>query len=571
MDGPVAMDSPGRVFRVSLLSILAGMLLVLLNSLGTISMPGMIPVSVALITAPLVLICLSKRTRDVGRYKMIFLVILPSTLLYNIYFIKTGSPVGFADPHLHIFNYEHIFSSDGRLVFANSENVSFNYVGLYLLCKTFSSASGLGIVPLASIVPPILSILIIFLIVLVIERIHSLDVAILAVIIFEFDNQVLVFGQELRTQTLGVLLIFGLLLFQSTRNKSGNTRTSLTMMIISSSLVIASFVSVFYATILFLALTTTSGLMKRKENWDNKSFLMDARIYAFFEIAFLGYLLYVSGGFKMLSLSLVNLLNGFTNPLAPNAITSSQVIYGDFVRITTYVFWGAVTIASFYYLRKIARKGDTLSTAFLVAFGAIAAFLLIDAFAGVLSAGRVYAVSFAFFATVVAFASISLSDRVRTTRLWNPVRICVVLAVIVLVSVSLAKSPQYIIGETEPVRSGEKIDTVPYWSADTYQNDLAGFLSTSAFNQNIHTHMQIQNYLFLSVASGNHLKSSIALTRGGELDIRMIGNGDLIILHNLFNGADYTYRHLLPDIEEYGQFDAVFTNGDYIVFFVISS
>ena len=68
--------------------------------------------------------------------------------------------------------------------------------------------SGSDIVTLAGVIPPFLNILIILAVYLVVARLHEQRTGLLAAMLYGWENMVHVLGQELRTQTMGVLLLF---------------------------------------------------------------------------------------------------------------------------------------------------------------------------------------------------------------------------------------------------------------------------------------------------------------------------------------------------------------------------
>ena len=72
------------------------------------------------------------------------LLLIPLFVLQYIYYLQAGVPVGFTDPHRHIFTYWNLFTDTGKILFENVQSISLNFVGLYVLFRFLSLVSELG-------------------------------------------------------------------------------------------------------------------------------------------------------------------------------------------------------------------------------------------------------------------------------------------------------------------------------------------------------------------------------------------------------------------------------------------
>jgi hypothetical protein len=110
------------------------------------------------------------------------------------------------------------------------------------------------------------------------------------------------------------------------------------------------------------------------------------------------------------------------------------------------------------------------------------------------------------------------------------------------------KLPNYIIGETNPIRSETPIDFVTYWNSDILQYSVNEFISSYAPNQFLYIYVPIQNYLLLQQKRKN-----------------IVGGEKLSILQDKFYGDNYTYRDQILKYQMFKNFDKIYSNKDYIV------
>jgi hypothetical protein len=288
-------------YSVSLLLTLLGTLLFLANARGLSWVPWQLLFSILLMTAPTLFYIFCEKC-SLSRGQSLALLLIPLFALQYIYYLQAGVPVGFTDPHRHIFAYWTLFDDADKIIFDNVQQISLNFVGLYVLFRLISLACSLDIVTLAAVIPPFLNILIIIAVYLVVNRLHEHRTGLLAAMLYGWENMVHVLGQEFRTQTMGVLILFFITALLLILNRKTARSGVFAVAILLAGLVTTSFVANFYALLVFTGAACAVFiwfLYKRDGDWLVLNSLSIVFYLAF--IVFLAfYLLFVSGGLPYL-------------------------------------------------------------------------------------------------------------------------------------------------------------------------------------------------------------------------------------------------------------------------------
>ena len=541
-----------NIYLINLFLTLSGAILFLVNSKELIIIPGLLLISIVLMIIPAVLSVLNWDSYKPTKFQSFSLVIIPIILLNYIYYIRMGTPVGFNDVHSHIIQFMQLFSNEGTISFLKSQRICFNFVGLYIIFHFLTQISGLNIITLASLIPPLFNIILIVTMYTIVNNIHSHRVALLAMMLFGWDNQVLIFGQEFRTQTLGVLILFSILFFQYSKLKK-STNISIILIILLFSEVTSSFVTIFNTSLLFFAILATTRVYSILLKSPKNSFILNWRLFGIYLIFFIFYLSYISEGFQNIISSIVTLFNQMIYKSETSEIVLSktgQLIYGNFAKISTYLFWMFFLFSSILYTIDFLKEKKIARATFFTSFGLLLGYMFFNTFFGVLSAGRIYIITFILMTTVVSFGFFKLEDKNKTKSINYTVKIFVCFMIIIFITSSVVKIPNYIIGSTIPIRSSEPIDYVHYWDSDIPQYAVGKFISSFSTNQSIYSNMLIHNYFIRQLRLKNNPKEE----------------EKLIILHDKFYGKRYTSRDNLPEYEEFNQFDKIYSNDDYIIF-----
>ena len=288
-------------YLVSLFLTLVGTLLFLVNARGLSGIHGLLLVSILLMAAPTLFYIFCEKC-SLSRGQSLSLLLIPLFALQYIYYLQAGVPVGFTDPHAHIFTYWKLFSDAGKILFENVQQISLNFVGLYVLFRALSLASSLDIVKLAAVVPPFLNILIIVAVYLVVNRLHEHRTGLLAAMLYGWENMVHVLGQELRTQTMGVLILFTVTALLLILNRKTARSGVFAAVILLAGLATTSFVCNFYAFLVFTGAACAVFiwfLYKRDLDWLVINSI-SVGLYIAFIVFYAVYLLYVSKGFDHL-------------------------------------------------------------------------------------------------------------------------------------------------------------------------------------------------------------------------------------------------------------------------------
>jgi hypothetical protein len=288
-------------YLVSLLLTLLGTLLFLANARGLSWVPWQLLFSILLMTAPTLFYIFYEKC-SLSRGQALTLLLIPLFALQYLYYLQAGVPVGFTDPHRHIFTYWTLFDDAGKIIFDNVQQISLNFVGLYVLFRLLSLASSLDIFTLAAAIPPFLNILIIIAVYLAVNRLHEHRTGLLAAMLYGWENMVHILGQEYRTQTMGVLLLFFITALLLILNKKTARSGVFAVIILLAGLVTTSFVANFYALLVFTGAACAVFiwfLYKREGDWLVINTLSIV-LYLAFIVFLVCYLLYVSGGFPYL-------------------------------------------------------------------------------------------------------------------------------------------------------------------------------------------------------------------------------------------------------------------------------
>ncbi len=338
-------------YLLSLLLTLMGTLLFLVNARGLSGLAGLLPVSVFLMVGPALFYIFSAR-RSLTQRQSLTLLLIPLFALQYIYYLQAGAPVGFTDPHNHIFTYWKLFTDAGKILFENVQQLSLNFVGLYILFRLLSLAGNLDIVTLAAVIPPFLNILIVVAVYLVVSRLHEQRTGLLAAMLYGWEHIALILGQEFRTQTMGVLILFTVTALLLILNRKTARSGVFAALILLAGLATTSFVCNFYALLVFtgaLCAVFVWFLWKRDLDWlaiNSVSIGLYVMFIAFYAV----YLLYISKGFAPLSAQFAQLLfNAAGKAMAPE--------YGGvIIKSILLLLLGAAAIVGFGLLYLLVKK-----------------------------------------------------------------------------------------------------------------------------------------------------------------------------------------------------------------------
>jgi hypothetical protein len=304
-------------YLLNLLIILLGVVAFISNSKYIINYPMLLFFSIILMIFPSLFIIFYCDCNKINRYFSLFIVLFPLIFIYYIYYLTQGIPVGMQDPHDHIYRTLTFLSESNKISFSNAQfnTASANFVGLYIIYDFLIKISQFSAVFLASIIPPFMNILLILIVYIIVNRLHSHKVALLAVILYGWEEIVIILGQEIRTQTLGTILLFSLLASLIINNKDGrNFKFSIIIFLFIFGIIISSFTSIVFSFLILLSMFLTLNILKIfKKNVRN---LQPKGIYLiFFLIIYIAYLLYIGISFTSIFLNTQILLINFLKPI----------------------------------------------------------------------------------------------------------------------------------------------------------------------------------------------------------------------------------------------------------------
>ncbi len=546
-------------------SYFTGLTFFLLGILGLLDLPGLKVGSFVLLLTPAISLALGER-QCLREIHVLVSLLFPLAIANYVYFLRVGYPVGLQDVHLHIDETESLLSGQGFIDFAKAQRVSFSFVGLYIVAWFVSATSGLSVIAVASLFPPIVDLLVVLLVYLVARRIFDVQAATLAIIFFGWDNTTLVFGHEFRTQTLGTLFTMGVILVYLLRRYSDHRQPAFAAagIIFLFALSTAAFVSNVFAFVLFTALVAIPFLVARQ-----RAILSSAQ-YGLFVAFFALYIVYITastyGSPSALVSSIVTLTREAFFASSTSALNVGQEIYGPAVRAFTYCFWSVFGLLFLLLLKwRILRASNTsfpVLGALLATFVAGVSFSIYSS----LNPGRAYAVGSILIGMVVALGLVTISRRARGKSKAKVFAICS-LFVVMFVVVSVAKFPEYIVGDVAPVRGHELIDDVPYWRLNKQDSSAAQFLQMYAQGRPLRLDVLIAPYMLLALYRQGLLPAGpLPYDGNGGVPHGNASSGQLVLLRNAYEGANYAFRNELPPEAAYGGFSLIYANGDYELF-----
>lgn len=564
--------SPKNLYLLSLLSTLFGIILLISNAKNLIALPGLLLISIFLIITPAIIIALSYDSNNFSRIQSLSLVILPLIFINYLFYIEMDLPVGFQDIHEHIMQYQQLFGEQGNILFSNAQSVSFNFVGLYVIFRFLLQVTNLDLITMALLIPPFFNLIIVLTVYTIVNKLHSHKVALIAVLFFGWENQIIIFGHEIRTQTIGTLLLFTLLSLFMIHQKSfikNLPYTKTALIIVVFSIVTTSFISILYTSMILLMIMITANILPELFKWPKKSICITWSLIGLFLIFFLSYLFHISAGFENMISTLINLFNE-TIKTEGTISYSGPPIYGTFATNVNRMFWVIFLIFSGFYAIDIIKRKNLEGGVLFTGFGFLLVFWVFNFILKPLSPSRIYIVGFLIMAIVVSFGLFKMQNSQSYSRKWHTQfasRVFAYIIIALFVTSSVVQFPNYIIGETNPIRGEEPIDTIPYWDSDLPQYAVSSFLLSSAENQSIYLNILIENYYLRQVFITNNMKF---YGRDSLVGTLIPANQiNLVLLHDNFKGQVYTHRNLLPKSEVYNQFSQIYSNKDYIICKVI--
>ena len=567
---------------MSFLSIQLGILFLYINSKNLLDASGLLPISIFLIIIPAMINYLNIGNFKLSPFKSLSLLILPLIFMNYIYYIKAGAPVGFSDPHYHIFTYTYLLDEYYKIDFTSIMNISFNFVGLYILFKFIEVLSGLDIIQLACFLPPILNMIIVLLCYVIVNRLLSQDEALFATMLYGWQYYVILFGQEMRTQTMGVILIFsfvGVILISQDLQIIENdypANIKIVSLLLLFGIVTASFVTIFYTSIMILTMLLCSVLSLHIAALKFKNPCITVQIFIIFVAFFISYLLYIGSSFLDVFSTILLLVKrtilSTDDLIVPSILSSAggdvaSPVAGIFAYYVNHLLLLLFIIFSIVYVMYFFNRKSTMHLIFFISFGALVSLWFYSIiFQLYFSPGRLYAIAFLLIATVISFGFKRVQILLEKNHEKYPImfyKICLILVMVMLVSASIIQNTNYVIGETAPFRSIEYIDGTYYWDKNEPLYSLTSFLFSCAYNQTIYLNILLVNYYFLDVCKLKYLSISKYAFEKNKAKYN-----NLIILHDKFKAQYYSYRYILPSPTYYISLNKIYSNDDYLLFAV---
>lgn len=530
----------------------------LLNIKELLLINGLLILSVILMVTPGVFITLNNKY-NFKKVESIIIILIPLIFINYIYFIKMGLPVGYQDTYLHIFQFTQIFNESGKIIFENAQNTSYNFVGIYILYSFLTKIINLDLISIVPLISPFLNLFMVLTVYLIGSKLVSIKIGLLSMVFFGWNYQIITFGNDMRTQTIGVFFIFLFLAFIIIFKeiKSQEISKNITLILLLFSIVVTSFVSIIYTFILTIGILLSSIIYSKYFNGGKQDYKFTTlTMFSLFFVFFVFYLIYIGIGFDNIISSVVNLFIESIKENGSAIVTGpSGLLYGNFVFYTQRIFYLLFFIFSIFVIREIFLRKNY--ACFVIFGGLYSLFLyfILNALTGTLSSARVYIVSFILIALIISIGLIKTQNLFKNKKATTGF---VYVIIIIFALSNVLHFPAYVVGETNPLRYKENIDGVYYWHSNIAQYEAAKFLNFTS-NKKLRIDMIITNHLVLSNVDFNNL--TMISSQKTNLD-----KNSLIILHDKFRGQNYTYRNRFPEFKDYEKYNKLYTNDDYVIY-----
>ena len=535
-----------------------GVLCLIINAKNMIHLPGLLFFSIILMIFPSIIITMYFDSIKINPVYSILLIIIPLIFINYIFYITQAVPVGIGDPHFHIYRTLNFLDDNSKINFLDTQfnTISGNFMGLYLIYDMVLKISNQNIAFLASFIPPLMNLILILCVYIIANRLHSHKIALSVLIIYGWEYLVIILGQEIRTQTLGTLLLFSFLAILVIINKDGKKfNYSIILIILLFGVVLSSFASIVYTFLILFSMFSIKIILIIFKKLNKKNLPDLAYPSILLLLFFIFYLLYIGNSFEFILKESQILITNFLNPFSTfgdSLLKSVSSIFpaGWLSKYATYIFYLIFGIFTLYYLILIIKNKYKFHLVFFCGFIPVGIFFILSNYLPLMSSGRLYVILLLLLAIALSFGIFYLINRYNKSVYRKQLKFLISLLILIYVIVSIVKLPNYVIGETLPIRSVESIDSIDSWNADIPQYSVTDFLNNYSGNQFIESHMSISNYYFLLYRY--------------NLSSRNLGY--LVLLHDKFYGENYTTRDKLPIIQEFTYFNKIYDNSDYLIF-----
>lgn len=419
---------------------------------------------------------------------------------------SSAHPVGYSDVQRHIAATLAAVA-DGRLQFA--PEISTNFVALYVVVTALAELTGTSVPAVARVFPLVTFVTGLLVFYHGIAR-RFLDdrAALFAALVFGTNWGVFRFGVEYRTLNVSffLLLVVTALLVREWLTTHRARENMVVYALLITTLAASHLTTFVFYLVVLTVVVAAFALHRPRRNLLNYLLIS--------VVALFGYVVYVGGlldsAVRVLGVELLLLVAKLTGETTIDNETSAQglvgLTYGYNMFLAEWLLRGLFVVAFGLFVLGWLRRRDRFGTVVILASGVLGLFVLGTTLVGtLLNPSRV----FTFFALpyALAYAGGLLSaftnrveptgERDTPTRLEpvsrllddihrlltgrtarNVVRVLVVVVLVVALTSTMLKFPAYIVGDTEPIRTEQPIDDIPYLQFDGYEVTARDFVVT---------------------------------------------------------------------------------------------
>jgi hypothetical protein len=554
-------------YLLSFLITIIGIILFLLNAKEIVIIPGLFIIAFFFMLAPCIYHALQDDQSYINKVFSITLLLMLLLTINYIFVITQGSVVGMEDQHGNIFEYSKIFSDNAKINFSEIISLSYAFVGMYMLYYFISIFTNFGISQIVYFIPQFLNVIFLMTIYLLVNRIHSHNIAIIVALLYGFQTWVLYFGQEMRTQTFGILLLFLtiviIVIFKGKKN-SKDFFPSILLICVLFSLVASAFVSIFLSSLVFIGFLLFEYLSPVFFKDFNNEVVFKLTTFLVFLFAFILYLYYITLNMFNIPDTIKWLFNNIETSSALNINTIVQSTNSDIknilfsiVPLLNSLILRVYQVALLIYIYLSFKQKNYLSLLIISGFIPLIILYYVTIYIPVLNSPRILVFVYFLYVLGLSFCLITFFNKLDNQLLKKTAKIVIIFSTIFIIIISIVQMPNYIIGETKPLRAEGQIDAVTWYNADLPQNSLYNFVKYYNPNQTIISKNVVDYYYMkLLIDKNNKIEPDPGYR-----------NKFLLILHDKFYGKEYVTRDSLSPSSNFNDYDMIYSNNDYLIFY----
>lgn len=538
-------------YLLAILLTLFGCILLIFNMLGIIISQIQILLIILLTIGPSVYLLLEKN--EVPLIWLIISIIVPLSIINYSNVIINSQPVGYQDVQNHIFMYMNVFDQSHHIEFQNVQTISFNFVGLYIIYSFICQILGISITTSASFIPQIFNISLILCVFIIANHFFSRRIAALSMLLFGWQIEVITFGQEFRTQTIGVVLIAIYLILLIINSRTKSKITVVLQILVTFSIITISFVTSLFFIIILLGLAflpLVSKILRLDEH--NMPFDFNPGIVLMFFTFIFSYVIYISGGFEHLQTALESLIDEVIRSDSTIGSSGNGIVNNPLRTIMSIFTKIVFALSILLFIFKGYNQRNMRYISLFAIFSGLGILYAVDVlFRFGLNPDRIFAVLLIVVSIIASYVILNPDVKKMKKGAHRFLNISIISIIIFFMAFStIVQLPGDLIGKVPMVGGDNDSYEATYWRTDVPQYAVTHFIQSTLDNTHIIPYTELETYQLLDLCLGN------------EVDEHN-GSNRVIVLHDLSYGKTFAHRDELPSARVFINNSNIYSSRDY--------